>query len=470
MENNDINLDFEPVSETVSFEEQVTECETSIIKVMGVGGGGGNAAKHMYDMGIEGVDFMIANTDAQALAKNPIPVKIQLGRSGLGAGAKPEVGREEALDSQSEVQRALQGTKMLFVTAGMGGGTGTGASPIVADIAKEMGILTVGIVTYPFNFEGESKFRAADEGINELRQNVDALIVIKNELLKSYYPDLTLSNAFAKSDDVLLVAAKSIAELITIHGNMNVDFNDVNTILKDSGTAIIGAGVASGENRAREAAEAAIASPLLEQQSIYGAEKGLLFIAYHPNTEITMDELTDITDCIGEATCNLREKLIWGHGKDESLNEGEIRVILIATGFHNQTPEKSMGKETVCKSAEDKIEMKPVVEEGSIASSMSEDVFPDIEPIAPENTGENAMPKVSVNTPGGRRWEPGRNSLDNDRLRSMQGTDMDNYLSRPAYQRKQDVSDSYECSSYRVGSRGIQQDPSAYLRNKESID
>ena len=463
MENNDINLDFEPVSETVSFEEQITECSSSIIKVMGVGGGGGNAAKHMYDMGIEGVDFMIANTDAQALAKSPIPIKIQLGKSGLGAGANPEVGRDEAMDSESEVQRALQGTKMLFVTAGMGGGTGTGASPVVASLAKEMGILTVGIVTYPFDFEGESKFKAADEGIAELRQNVDALIVIKNELLKSYYPDLTLSNAFAKSDDVLLVAAKSIAELITIHGNMNVDFNDVKTILKDSGTAIIGAGVASGENRAREAAEAAIASPLLEQQSIYGAEKGLLFIAYHPDTEITMDELTDITNCVGEATCNLKEKLIWGHGKDENLGEGEIRVILIATGFHNQAPEKTPIKR-VGNKADDDIEVKPL----SVESKLPEE--PEIEiPVEAEEKKE--LPRVTVNpVEGGRRWEPRNNALDNDRLRNMQGADMDNYLSRPAYQRRQESSDSYECSAYRVGAYGTQQDPSAYLKNKDSID
>lgn len=462
MENNDMNLDFEPVNETVSFEEQISECESSIIKVMGVGGGGGNAAKHMYDRGIEGVDFMIANTDAQALEKSPIPIKIQLGRSGLGAGANPEVGRDEAMSSESEVQRALQGTKMLFVTAGMGGGTGTGASPVVASIAKEMGILTVGIVTYPFDFEGESKFRAADEGIAELRQNVDALIVIKNELLKSYYPDLTLSNAFAKSDDVLLVAAKSIAELITIHGNMNVDFNDVKTILKDSGTAIIGAGVASGENRAREAAEAAIASPLLEQQSIYGAEKGLLFIAYHPDTEITMDELTDITDCVGEATCNLREKLIWGHGKDESLKEGEIRVILIATGFHNQTPEKTPTKKVG--NTADSIEVTPVAEEDRKTDAPELDI-----PV--EASANTELPHVDV-TPAAerKRWERGNSGLDNDRLRSMQGTDMDNYLSRPAYKGRRESSDSYECSSYRVGTYGIQQDPSAYLRKKESID
>ncbi|MBO7465928.1 MAG: cell division protein FtsZ, partial [Bacteroidales bacterium] len=312
MEEKGIDLGFNPMDdiEVEAGAMRNSGANGSIIKVMGVGGGGGNAVKHMYDMGIVGVDFMVCNTDAQALEKSPIPVKIQLG-SGLGAGAIPEVAREAALKSEAELQMAMEGAKMLFVTAGMGGGTGTGASPIVASIARGMGILTVGIVTYPFDFEGESKFKVADEGIDELRQNVDALIVIKNELLKIYYPDLTISNAFAKSDDVLLVAAKSIAELITIHGSMNVDFNDVKTILENSGTAIIGAGIAEGENRAREAAEAAIASPLLDQKSIYGAEKGLLFIAYGPDSEPTMEELTEITDCLAEATCNLREKLIW---------------------------------------------------------------------------------------------------------------------------------------------------------------
>ena len=339
MEDKDIDFTINPIEDIPVSNNPIRDISDNIIRVMGVGGGGGNAVKHMYNMGITGVEFMICNTDAQALEKSPIPIKIQLGDSGLGAGANPEVARKAALESETQLQQALEGAKMLFVTAGMGGGTGTGASPIVADIARSMGILTVGIVTYPFDFEGESKFKVADEGIDELRQNVDALIVIKNELLKTYYPDLTLSNAFAKSDDVLLVAAKSIAELITIHGSMNVDFNDVKTILENSGTAIIGAGIGEGENRAKEAAEAAIASPLLDQKSIYGAEKALLFISYGSAHEITMEELSEITTCLEQATCNLRSKLIWGHGADDSLDD-KVRVTVIATGFHETAPKK----------------------------------------------------------------------------------------------------------------------------------
>ena len=430
MEDKDIDLSFNPIDDIPVNEDKKWVPCGSIIKVMGVGGGGSNAVKHMYDMGITGVDFMICNTDAQALEKSPIPVKVQLGSSGLGAGAIPEVARKAALESEEQLQQVLKGTKMLFVTAGMGGGTGTGASPIVADIARSLGILTVGIVTYPFDFEGESKFKAADEGIVELRQNVDALIVIKNELLKSYYPDLTISNAFAKSDDVLLVAAKSIAELITIHGNMNVDFNDVKTILENSGTAIIGAGIAEGENRAREAAEAAIASPLLEQKSIYGAEKGLLFISYGSEHEPTMDELTEITDCLEEATCNLRSKLIWGHGADESLGN-KIRVTVIATGFHENAPEK-LHREPVGEVAESRIDVRETDED-------PEDSQPSFEPdFVPEDT--ESAPAMHVTSPGVRR----EHYIDNNHLRGMSDVETETYLNEPAYKRKLQ-SDSYDC-------------------------
>ena len=453
MEENDIDLGFSPIDDIVSNEATRRPSSTSIIKVMGVGGGGGNAVKHMYDMGITGVDFMVCNTDAQALENSPIPVKIQLG-SGLGAGAIPEVARKAALESETQLQHAMEGAKMLFVTAGMGGGTGTGASPIVADIARSMGILTVGIVTYPFDFEGESKFKVADEGINELRQNVDALIVIKNELLKSYYSDLTLSNAFAKSDDVLLVAAKSIAELITIHGSMNVDFNDVKTILEDSGTAIIGAGIAEGENRAREAAEAAIASPLLDQKSIYGAEKALLFISYSSENEITMEELTEITKCLEEATCNLREKLIWGHGADESLGN-KVRVTVIATGFHEQTAGKPERKHIATEEGKT-VSVKPVEAEAEPSI--------DFVPEAPETSATRVVEVDPVPAP-----KPAPSYIDNANLRNMSDADMNDYFSRPAYQRKSD-SDAYDCSSNRVSPYGLRQDSAAYLKRKENID
>ncbi len=451
MKENDIDLGFNPIDDIV--ENEASQANGSIIKVIGVGGGGGNAVKHMYDMGITGVDFMICNTDAQALQMSPIPIKIQLGESGLGAGADPEVAREAALQSEDEVKRSLMGTKMLFVTAGMGGGTGTGASPIVADIARGMGILTVGIVTYPFDFEGESKFRTADEGINELRQNVDALIVIKNEFLKSLYPDLTLSNAFAKSDDVLLVAAKSIAELITIHGSMNVDFNDVQTVLKNSGTAIIGAGIAEGENRAKEAAEAAIASPLLEQKSIYGAEKALFFISYGPDNEITMDELTEITQCLENATCNLREKLIWGHGADASLGN-KIRVTVIATCFHEQTAEKPVRKKVLVEE-EETISVKAVEADAAID-------------FVPETQDTSVTQVIEVEPVPAPKPSPAP-YIDNSNLRNMSDSDMDSYLSKPAYQRKNE-SDAYDCSSYRVSTYGVRQDTAAYLKNKETID
>ena len=461
MENTDRNIDlgFDPIEGIPAEASPVRDVSDNIIRVMGVGGGGSNAVKHMYNMGITGVEFMICNTDAQALMNSPIPTKIQLG-SGLGAGAIPEVARKAALESEAQLQEAMEGAKMLFVTAGMGGGTGTGASPIVADIARSMGILTVGIVTYPFDFEGESKFKVADEGIDELRQNVDALIVIKNELLKTYYPDLTISNAFAKSDDVLLVAAKSIAELITIHGSMNVDFNDVKTILENSGTAIIGAGIAEGENRAREAAEAAIASPLLDQKSIYGAEKGLLFISYGSEHEITMDELTEITNCLEQATCNLRSKLIWGHGADETLGD-KVRVTVIATGFHESAPEKP-AVASIGEKPQDTITVKPADDDNhtGIFSSPSDDIeiIPDT-----EQEQETTVVNVPHATP------PRRPYMDNSHLRGMSSTDMDEYLKEPAYKRRQQ-SDGYECSSYRVGSYGITRDGSAYLKNKESID
>ena len=462
MEDKDIDFTINPIEDIPVSNNPIRDISDNIIRVMGVGGGGGIAVKHMYNMGITGVEFMICNTDAQALEKSPIPIKIQLGDSGLGAGANPEVARKAALESETQLQQALEGAKMLFVTAGMGGGTGTGASPIVADIARSMGILTVGIVTYPFDFEGESKFKVADEGIDELRQNVDALIVIKNELLKTYYPDLTLSNAFAKSDDVLLVAAKSIAELITIHGSMNVDFNDVKTILENSGTAIIGAGIGEGENRAKEAAEAAIASPLLDQKSIYGAEKALLFISYGSAHEITMEELSEITTCLEQATCNLRSKLIWGHGADDSLDD-KVRVTVIATGFHETAPKKPEIANLQNNENDREIRVKPLDDNGNGIQQEE----PDIE-IVPEPDNMNAEQVVIQVAPPSTPSRPS-NYIDNSHLRRMSGTDMDEYLKEPAYKRRQQ-SDSYECSSYRVGAYGITQDASAYLKNKESID
>ncbi|MFN5879604.1 MAG: cell division protein FtsZ, partial [Flavobacteriales bacterium] len=253
---------------------------SSIIKVIGVGGGGSNAVNHMYGQGIIGVDFIVCNTDRQALDISPVPYKIQLGSSltdGRGAGAIPEIGMNAAIENIDEIKEVLsKNTKMVFVTAGMGGGTGTGAAPVIAQVAKEMGILTVGIVTVPFNFEGRKRRQQAEEGMDKMRQNVDTLLVINNERLREITGNLTLGNAFAQADDVLTTAAKGIAEVISVTGSINVDFNDVKTVMKDSGVAIMGSAAAEGENRATIAVQQALSSPLLNDNDISGAQYVLL--------------------------------------------------------------------------------------------------------------------------------------------------------------------------------------------------
>ena len=313
------------------------ENKSSIIKVVGVGGGGGNAVTYMYRQGIHNVNFVICNTDAQALAKSAVPVKIQLGKSkteGLGAGNKPKVGREAAMDSLDEIREVLDtGTKMVFVTAGMGGGTGTGAAPVIARIAKEMGILTVAIVTIPFRFEGTQRYHQALEGINELKEHVDSLLVINNEKLREMYGDLTLSNAFSKADNVLTMAAKGIAELITLPGQVNVDFADVSTIMTGGGITVMGSATAAGASRAREAVEAALNSPLLNNNDITGARRILLNITSGTGeNEVTMDELGEITDFVTHSAKNA--SMIWGTGNDDSLGDA-VCVTVVATDFQN---------------------------------------------------------------------------------------------------------------------------------------
>ncbi|MCI5056561.1 MAG: cell division protein FtsZ [Flavobacteriales bacterium] len=308
--------------------------QSSIIKVIGVGGGGGNAVNHMFEQGITGVDFIVCNTDHQALDQSPVPVKIQLGASlteGRGAGSIPEVGRNAAIENIDDLKDILaKNTKMVFITAGMGGGTGTGAAPVIAQASKEMGILTVGIVTIPFTFEGRKRREHAEKGIEELRQNVDTLIIICNDRIREMYGNLSLTNAFSHADNVLATAAKGIAEVITVTGAINVDFEDVRTVMTDSGVAIMGSALAEGENRAIKAVEKALLSPLLNDNNIIGANYVLLNITYG-NTEIQMDEVIDITDYIqGEAGDTA--DVIWGHGYDESLGD-QICVTLIATGF-----------------------------------------------------------------------------------------------------------------------------------------
>ncbi|MBI3238238.1 MAG: cell division protein FtsZ [Flavobacteriia bacterium] len=310
---------------------------TSIIKVIGVGGGGSNAVNHMYDQGIKGVDFIVCNTDRQALDISPVPLKIQLGPSlteGRGAGSIPEIGRNAAVENIEEIRAFLgDGTKMVFVTAGMGGGTGTGAAPVIAQIAKELGILTVGIVTVPFSFEGRKRRQQAEEGLEAMRNNVDTLLVINNERLREMAGNLSLVNAFSKADNVLTTAAKGIAEVISVTGAINVDFNDVNTVMKDSGVAIMGSSQAEGEDRALVAVKEALNSPLLNDNDISGAKYVLLNITYG-DVDVTMDEISEITDYIQDEAGSTAD-VIWGHGYDATLGD-KLSVTLIATGFGSQ--------------------------------------------------------------------------------------------------------------------------------------
>lgn len=308
--------------------------EKSIIKVFGVGGGGSNAVNHMYKQGIKGVDFFICNTDEQSLEMSPVPNKIQLGlnlTAGRGAGSLAEVGKNAALENIDEIREILEkDTKMLFITAGMGGGTGTGAAPIIARIAKELGILTVAIVTYPFGFEGRKRSNQADGGLEELRDAVDTCVIICNDKLREIYGNLSLSDAFSKADDILTEASKGIAEIITRTGYINVDFEDVRTVMTNSGVAIMGSSFASGENRAITAAQEALESPLLNDNNIEGANYILLNIT-SGNSEVMMDEISQITDYIQDEA-GLSADIIWGTGIDEELGDS-ISITLIATGF-----------------------------------------------------------------------------------------------------------------------------------------
>jgi cell division protein FtsZ len=306
----------------------------SIIKVIGVGGGGSNAVNHMYLQGIAGVDFIVCNTDCQALELSPVPHKIQLGPTlteGRGAGMIPDVGMNAAMENIQEIRELLsKDTKMVFVTAGMGGGTGTGAAPVIAQVAKDLGILTVGIVTVPFNFEGRKRRQQAEEGLERMRQNVDTLLIINNERLREFGKNMSLSEAFSHADDVLTVAAKGIAEVISVTGAINVDFNDVNTVMRNSGHAIMGSAIAAGEDRAVVAVKNALTSPLLYDNDINGARYVLLNITYG-DREVMMDEITDITDYIQEAAGSTAD-VIWGHGYDASLGD-QLSLTIIATGF-----------------------------------------------------------------------------------------------------------------------------------------
>ena len=309
--------------------------QSNVIKVIGVGGGGSNAINHMFKQGIKGVDFIVCNTDSQALENSAVPNKIQLGvtlTEGLGAGANPDVGQQSAIESISEIENMLDSnTKMVFITAGMGGGTGTGAAPVIAQLAKERGILTVGIVTKPFQFEGKVRYEQALLGVEKLRKQVDSLIVINNNKLREVYGNLGFKAGFSKADEVLATASRGIAEVITHHYTQNIDLKDAKTVLSDSGTAIMGSAVASGENRAKEAIIAALDSPLLDDNKITGAKNVLLLIV-SGTSEITIDEIGEINDHI-QTEAGFNANIIMGVGDDESLGD-DIAVTIIATGFN----------------------------------------------------------------------------------------------------------------------------------------
>ncbi len=367
---------------------------SSIIKVIGVGGGGSNAVNHMYNLGIKGVDFIVCNTDKQALDISAVPYKIQLGASlteGNGAGAIPEIGKNAAIENIDEIRSVLgENTKMVFVTAGMGGGTGTGAAPVIAGVARELGILTVGIVTVPFGFEGRKRRQQAELGLEEMRQAVDTLLVINNEKLREMTGNLTINNAFSKADDVLTVAAKGIAELISVTGSVNVDFNDVYTVMKDSGVAIMGSAAVEGEDRAIRCVTEALDSPLLNDNNIAGAKFVLLNITYG-DKEVLMDEITEITDFIQDEAGSSAD-VIWGHGYDPTLGE-KLSVTLIATGF-NSSPITGFEK------APEKI-VRPLHEEpkNEITSQLIKptEVAPKAEPT--NSIGENNEPFLKTVEP-----------------------------------------------------------------------
>lgn len=309
----------------------------SIIKVIGVGGGGSNAVNHMFRLGIKDVEFIVCNTDLQALNSSPVPTKLQIGTSlteGLGCGANPDVGRAAAVESKEQIREALANTKMVFITAGMGGGTGTGAAPILAKIAKEMDILTVGIVTMPFGFEGRKKTAQAQAGLDAMRANCDTVLAILNDQLRQMFGNLSISQAFGEADGVLTTAAKGIAEIITLAGYVNVDFQDVRTVMLNAGAAVMGSAETTGEDRAIRAAQQALASPLLDNCDIMGAKRILLSIISGEEAELQMDELSTITEYIQQQAGDESE-VIFGHGVDPTLGNS-IRVTVIATGFAGQ--------------------------------------------------------------------------------------------------------------------------------------
>lgn len=338
-----LNIEDNESANVLNFE--LSKQKPTIIKVIGVGGGGGNAVNHMYNEGIHDVSFVVCNTDNQALDSSPVPVHLQLGSEGLGAGNRPARARQAAEESIEGIRAMLgDGTKMVFITAGMGGGTGTGAAPVIAREAKGLDILTVGIVTIPFRFEGNRKIDQALDGLEEMQKHVDALLVINNERLREIYPGLTLLDAFAKADDTLSVAAKSIAEIITLRGTMNLDFQDVKTVLKDGGVAIMSTAYGEGEGRISKAIDEALNSPLLNHSDVFKSKKilvNIVFSSQHDDESLMMDEMNEVHEFMSKFDPNVETK--FGIGTDETLGK-KVKITILATGFGLSDVLGDMGK------------------------------------------------------------------------------------------------------------------------------
>ncbi len=446
------------------------------IKVVGVGGGGGNAINHMFKQGIRDVDFVVCNTDAQALDASPVPARVQLGASlteGRGAGNKPEIGKQAALENIEDVKSALSvNTKMVFVTAGMGGGTGTGGAPVIAESCSAEGYLTVGIVTIPFRNEGKRRIKQAIDGIKELEGHVDALLVINNERIREMYGDFGISEAFARADNVLAAAARGIAEIITVPGYINVDFADVETVMRKSGLAIMGTGVASGPDRAGQAVEKALNSPLLNNNDIRGAKNMLLNIT-SGNQEVTMDEVGMITDYL-QNMAGFDADLIWGNGKDETL-EDAISVTIIATGFGSSsipeiTGEKKVEKEThTLKDEGASKNTGPEEKKVKTKKSFSANDQKTLRFGKQDETAEDEM-EFEVLYPKTNKER--QRSVDNARMdfASASEEDLDELESIPAYKRRQlrmnDPKYKKDRSNYSVNNENKLSDKNSYLHDQ----
>ncbi len=444
------------------------------IKIVGVGGGGGNAVNHMYEHGIRDVGYLICNTDAQTMENSPIRTRVQLGATlteGRGAGNKPEMGRQAAIENINDVKKVLeQNTKMVFITAGMGGGTGTGAAPVIAEACREKGYLTVAIVTIPFRNEGRRRIKQAYEGIKELEKWVDSLLVINNERIREMYGDFSLSEAFQRADNVLATAARGIAEIITVPGYINVDFADVETVMRKSGMAVMGTGVAVGDNRAEEAVEAALNSPLLNNNDIRGAKNVLINIT-SGEREVTMDEVGRITDFV-QNKAGFDADLIWGNGFDENLDE-ELSVTVVATGFPSSIltgfheNRKQEERFVLSENSEQKARVDEDAAESGGKGPAGQKTFEfdiskereqedlEFEKLYPNTSHERALNNKSV-------------SIDD--FSSLSDEDMDNLDKIPAYERRKirmsDPRFAKKQSKYTVNRNNQISDRNSYLHDK----